>query len=423
MAAMDTGNMQKYIETMKDFLQSRLDGYLEILREMIAINSYTPNRDGVNRLGDCTARLFDGLGFKSERVSSENPECGDHLVLTCPGSSGAVIGIVSHLDTVFPPEDERRNDFAWRIDGDRIYGPGTTDIKGGTLIAYMMLDALRSLHPAIFSAVTWIILMDATEETESEDFGGLCVRRLGRDALACLVFEGGDCYDGEKCPIVVARKGRAVFRVSVEGRGAHAGVSHRKGASAVTQLAADLIRIAGMTNYPSELTFNAGTITGGTALNRVPHFAEAMVEMRAFSTEVFERGMESIMSLDGRRELVSADGNYPCMTHVAMIRKNPSWPRNGKSMSLLEYWKRAGELLGIEVLPEERGGLSDGNFTWEAVPTIDGLGPAGDNAHCSERSSDGSKDQEYALRPDFVRKALLNALAVRLLLEEKGLIP
>jgi glutamate carboxypeptidase len=50
------------------------------------------------------------------------------------------------------------------------------------------------------------------------------------------------------------------------------------------------------------------------------------------------------------------------------------------------------------------------------VPTIDGLGPAGGNAHCSERSLDGSKDQEYVRISSFVPKASLNSLAILKLL-------
>ena len=67
--------------------------------------------------------------------------------------------------------------------------------------------------------------------------------------------------------------------------------------------------------------------------------------------------------------------------------------------------------------PEERGGLSDGNYFWHRVPSIDGMGAAGGNAHCSERSADGSKDQEFALTASFVPKALLNVAGVMKLVE------
>ena len=67
-------------------------------------------------------------------------------------------------------------------------------------------------------------------------------------------------------------------------------------------------------------------------------------------------------------------------------------------------------------MPEERGGLSDGNSFWDTVPTLDGLGPWGDNDHCSERTADGSKLPEFVEISSFVPKALINVLAISKLL-------
>jgi glutamate carboxypeptidase len=69
---------------------------------------------------------------------------------------------------------------------------------------------------------------------------------------------------------------------------------------------------------------------------------------------------------------------------------------------------------------EERGGLSDGNLTWDVVPTLDGLGPWGDNDHCSERSSDGAKLPEFVEVSSFVPKAMLNLAAIQKLCGAAG---
>jgi glutamate carboxypeptidase len=79
---------------------------------------------------------------------------------------------------------------------------------------------------------------------------------------------------------------------------------------------------------------------------------------------------------------------------------------------LYGFWKQAGDELNIPVNGEERGGLSDGNLIWDLVPTLDGLGPWGDNDHCSERSADGSKLPEYVEINSFPDKALLNVAAI-----------
>ena len=93
------------------------------------------------------------------------------------------------------------------------------------------------------------------------------------------------------------------------------------------------------------------------------------------------------------------------------------WAANDASRRLLAHWQEAGRALGLEIRGEERGGLSDGNWTWQHIPTIDGLGPVGGNAHCSERSEDGSKDQEYILPASYPSKAQLSILALSRLVD------
>ena len=83
-------------------------------------------------------------------------------------------------------------------------------------------------------------------------------------------------------------------------------------------------------------------------------------------------------------------------------------------------WQHAARALDLAIEPEDRGGLSDGNLLWHAVPTIDGLGPYGDNDHCSDRSEDGTKVPEYVEISSFVPKAALNVRAILLLLESRA---
>jgi len=124
---------------LKSFLESQLPAALEILQRMVEINSYTANREGVNRLGRLTVDSFASLGFTAEFVPCTNSGFGDHLVLTRLGPSTRKVAFISHLDTVFPPEEEQRNHFHWHRVGDRIYGPGTQDIKGGTVMIWLVL--------------------------------------------------------------------------------------------------------------------------------------------------------------------------------------------------------------------------------------------------------------------------------------------
>lgn len=401
---------------LRRHLEPKLSRYLDILRDMVAINSFTANADGVNRLGEFTARLFATLGFTAEHVPSVHAGYGRHLVLSREVAGGPAILCVSHLDTVYTEEEERLHDFICRVEDDRIYGPGTNDIKGGTLVLFMMLEALQAAAPRLFEAVNWRVILNASEEVDSDDFAALCRERMTSGTAACLVFEAGRMENGSQC-LVTARKGRAVFRVTTMGKSAHAGADHAAGASAIVQMA-DVIRaLDTVTDYERGITVNVGTVTGGTVVNRVPHEAAAVVEMRAFDPSAFIRGRVLVMSLDGLSTVRSGDDSAACSTAVRLEREIPPWPENEGSQALFTVWEEAAEALGIDIAAEMRGGLSDGNYLWKLVPTIDGLGPLGDHCHSSVRSADGSSDQEYAVISSFVPRAALSALAVYILTE------
>jgi glutamate carboxypeptidase len=378
---------------------------------MVSVNSYTANRDGVNQVGHATADAFSSLGFQPEFVPSTQAAYGDHLVLTRPGRTAKTIGMITHLDTVFSPEEEKLNQFFWRPEGSRIYGPGTVDIKGGTAMIHLVLSGLQAAAPGLFESITWMVLANSSEEVLSHDFGGLCLSRLGVEALAALVFECEGRVDNTAA-LVVARKGRATFRLVVEGRAAHAGGRHAYGANAIVQAAGIIQRIADVTDYQRELTLNVGTVHGGTVTNRVPHRAEAEIEMRAFDKAVYEAGKSAILALNGPGNVRAEADGYPCQISIELLDESPPWPRNARTDELFGIWQEAGRELGQRILPQERGGLSDGNLIYHEVPTLDGLGPSGENDHCSERSPDGSKNQEYVEVTSFVPKAMLNARSI-----------
>ncbi len=403
-------------DALHDFLEKQMPAALEMLRRMVSLNSFTANPEGVNRLGRFTAECFGPLRFNAEFVPSVNPNYGDHLVLTRRGLSPRNIALVSHLDTVFPPEEEERNRFFWQPEGDRIYGPGTHDIKGGTVMMWLVLQALRVQAPAAFEDITWNLFWNSSEETLSQDFSELCRSRFDNNTLAALVFEAEGRL-GQDRLMVVARKGRATWRVTVSGRGAHAGARHQHGANAIIQLAHTIQRVAALTDYSRDLTFNVGAVSGGTMLNRVPHEARAEGEFRAFATDTYQSAKSALLALAGPGEVRSPADRFACDVSVEILTESRPWPRNPGTDRLAAIWQQAGAELDIPVNVEARGGLSDGNFLWDAVPTLDGLGPWGENDHCSERSADGSKLPEYVEVSSFVPKAELNTVAILRLIE------
>lgn len=401
------------VERLRAHLTDGLAAHLALLERMVGVNSFSDNARGVDALGELTAEAFAPLGFAAERVAGGGASFGRHLVLRRPAARGPAprVVLVSHLDTVFPPEEEAANAFAWREEGERIFGPGTVDIKGGTVVARMALDALFACAPDLAARVEWVVALDAAEERMAPSFGPLLRGLLGPAALACLVFESARIDDGA-ARLVTARKGMAKMRVEVQGVSAHAGNAHDHGANAIVQLARVVERLADLTDPARDLTLNVGTLRGGTVRNRVPHHAEAALEIRAFDPDVLAEAVAAVRALEGPGDVVSRDGRGRCHVRVVLEGEQAAWPPNPATEALFAAYGRAAAALGLRAEREARGGLSDGNRAWDLAPTLDGLGPAGGNMHASEHDPASGREQEFVEPASMVPKALLSALAL-----------
>jgi len=403
------------ISRLEAYLQQRFSDAAEFLQELVAINSFTVNTDGVNANAQRVIEQFTPFNFQVRQEQCGLPGTGKHLILDSGGDAPA-IGLISHLDTVFSPQEEVENNFHWKQEGDIAYGPGTMDIKGGTAMIWLILDALAAQSPELFRQTRWIILLNAAEEKLPLEFGELCLRELPQNTKACLVFEA-DSEKRENFCLVNSRKGRGSFTVKVTGRNAHAGGYHRDGANAIHQLARVVDRLEALTDLEHETTVNVGTISGGTVNNTVPASATATLEMRSFDEARYRKVQQAILAMNGPGEIKSVNGGHACQIEIQQTNEHLPWPENPGTNSLAKIWQEAASSCGYQLTSKPRGGLSDGNPLWNIFPTIDGLGPRGANPHCSQQNADGSQEPEHVDLSSFVPKALVNCLAVEKILE------
>jgi len=395
-------------------LENALPEALQWLRRLVEINSFTAHSKGVSNVAKVTGEMFASLGFEAETVASENPEYGCHLFLRRKGPNSTLpVVLVTHSDTVFPHEEEVRENFRWKEMDGRIYGPGTVDNKGGTVLIWLMLRVLKEWNPQTFENTDWLIAANASEEVTASDFGRLTRARCPDGAKAVLVFEGGP-RQGHTFQIVTARKGRAEFVIESTGKAAHAGSSHAEGVNAIVALAKCVGPVSSLSNSADELTVNIATISGGTVFNRVPHEAQAALEMRAFEPSVLAGAESRIEQILKDHSPISGSLKLRCEG------RTQGWPADAETMHLLQRWSDAAQELGMEAVAIRRGGLSDANYLAGLGPMLDGMGPAGANAHCSEWRPEVGKLPEFVEPDSFVPKAALNLLALNRLLKGVG---
>lgn len=385
------------------------------LRRLVELNSFTRHAAGVDANGDIVAALFEELGFVAERIAPANPRHGSHVVLRTsagsPDRRGRIV-LVSHLDTVYPPEIEERHHFGWREDGTRITGPGVADIKGGTIVAWLALRALRDTAPEVFERAPLTVLMNAAEEEGTQDFPDLARAEVGSDARACLVFECCTVRPSGARSLTVARRGAGRLIVEAHGRAAHAGSAHECGANAIRELARAVERIEELSRPDDGVTYNVGRIEGGQVVNSVPAWARAFVDIRARRVEDYEPALAAIAAMSGEGSVRARSDGFACTLAVTRLPGYTPWPENDASLVLARRAIAVGARLGLSLETEHRAGASDGNHVWHLTPTIDALGPCGCNIHCAEDDPARGKHQESIEAASIAERAWLAAALI-----------
>jgi glutamate carboxypeptidase len=335
----------------------------EELRALVAVSSPSGDVHAAEAAIDVVRGLLHGEA-EVERVPCSTPGQADDLVVRIRGDGTRRILLLGHLDTVVPHDAHR----GLEVEGDKLIGSGTVDMKGGDVLALGVLRALAQGGDEAppFAEVALLLVND--EEWRQVPFGHV-ERFAGFDA--CLCFEGGALGPGGEEAVIVRRKAAGTLRVRAYGREAHSGSAPEKGANALLALAAAARRVAdsGDPRGADLLTAVPTIMHSGEAFNVVPAEGELIGDLRALSADAFQRVLEAVPAeVDGVR--LEAD----------MLRLWPGMDAREATRPLLA---RASELLGGPPLhPGGRGGASDASHFAPTIPlTVDGLGPRGGHAH------------------------------------------
>ena len=381
-----------------------------LLRELVEKNSYTLNLDGVRENARRIIARFAPLEFRPRFVPSRRTDTAEHLFLDSGGNGPAIL-LISHLDTVYPPEEQKAGFSGWDETQNRVPGPGTYDIKGGTVAIWMLLRCLMEEDPGGFSRHRWILGWNACEELLSADFSEAAIGIAGDDPTACLVFEG-DNRRQEGFELITARSGLAHFRIRVKGRSSHSGNGHASGINAIVRLADIVGRVSALTDYGRHTTVNIGVIRGGVTTNRVPDFAEASLEVRYRDPSHFAEVKAAITGFSDVGGGADTPGGARAEVIIEALAEIPFWPEADSSLNLAEFWIRAGKQCGHPVSVGRRSGLSDANYFARHFPTLDGLGPRGGNAHAVVPDGSSVRITEFVDMQSLQTKTLLNTIAV-----------
>ncbi|MFS4467118.1 M20/M25/M40 family metallo-hydrolase [Maribacter sp. 2210JD10-5] len=388
---------QKLSRTEKKIIASvenNNDEAISFLEKVVNINSGTLNIDGVQKVGKEFGNAFDAIGFDTNWIAMPAAvNRAGHLFAETNGNKGKKLLLIGHLDTVFE-EDSPFQDFT-KINDSTAHAPGGNDMKGGNVI---VLYALKALHEnGLLKNSQIIVAFTGDEESTGKplDISRKDLIEAAKRSDIALGFETSTGFNYA----TVARRGSSGWKVNVTGKRAHSsGVFNEQvGAGAIFEISRILHRFYTDVKGEDLLTFNPGTLLGGTFVefddktskgnvfgksNVVAQSAEVRGGLRFISEEQKERAREKMRkivadNLPQTTATITFEDSYPAME-----------PTEGNKKLLAELNRVSLDLGQGEVLAYDPGkrGAADTSFVAGYVDCLDGLGTMGTGAHTPEET-------------------------------------
>lgn len=339
---------------------------LNLLARLVNIDSGTGSEKGLDAVGAIVAEELKKLGMRVE-FSSAAPAVGHNLVATLTGTGKAKILLMAHMDTVFADGTATARPF--RIEGDRAYGPGVMDDKGGIVTALYALKLLQQSKFTNFAKIT--LMINTNEETFSKGTRGL-IETLAKQHDMTLSMEPGRAADG----LVVWRKGTADLMIEVKGKSAHAGVAPESGRNAAMEAAHQMLQMASLGDSAKLTTVNFTVFNSGDRPNVIPNAATVRGDMRVRQVDEYDRVEKDMARLAGKKLISDTE------VKTSVTRGLPPMPVNPGTEALAARAQAIYGELGLKLTMEGSGGAGDTNFvTAVGAAGLDGFGIVGGNIH------------------------------------------
>ena len=383
-------------QAMVSWIDAHWEDAISLLEKTVNISSGTLNIEGVEKVGVVMRAELDALGLETEWIDlpPEMQRAG-HLVGRNSGSGGRKFLLIGHLDTVFEADDTFQ---AFRREGNIGYGPGVDDMKSGNVVIVYALQALQ--HIGVLESLPVVVFYTGEEEKSGKP---LSVSRkdlieAGEWADISLGFESAAFRDGRDWA-TIARRSSTGWRLEVEGKQAHSSdiFSDDVGAGAIFEAARILSAFYDEVRGEEFLTFNAGTIQGGTLIdydfeqNRGTTFGKTNVVprkvivhggIRTLSPEQLARAQEAMRAvvadhLPQTGASITFDEGYPPMAPTEGNK------RLQQMLSEINQLLGRGEMLAYN--PSFRG-AADISFVAPYTDGLAGLGAIGSGGHTPNES-------------------------------------
>ncbi|HEX9424785.1 MAG TPA: M20/M25/M40 family metallo-hydrolase [Pyrinomonadaceae bacterium] len=385
---MQTKISRAVVSELQERFRERQPRIVSLMRTLVETESPSGDVSGSRAVVDLLAKAAETARCVAAIDRFDVPNFGQHLIIRAfqdRASAGNIL-LVGHTDTV-----HSRGSLAsrpWRLEDNRIYGPGIFDMKGNCALAVALLHALDDFDVQPRCGVILALMCD--EEVGSLSGWPLLKEIAVKEKVRTALILEPPAVGGR---VKTGRKGTGIYQMKVEGRAAHAGLEPEKGASAILELAKQIVRLQALNDSGTGIHLNVGVVHGGTRSNVVAAEAAAELDVRfatAAEAKVVEESLLNTTPYDERvRVEVTGGINRPPLERTEQVVK------------LYDLARSIAAMLEFELGETQVGGASDGNFLAAmGIPVLDGLGIDGDGAHATH---------EHIIVDDIPRRGALLA--------------
>ncbi|MCU4180398.1 M20 family metallopeptidase [Bosea sp. BH3] len=353
-------------EAVTAAVAARKEALTAFLAQIVNMDSPTLDKPLCDAVAAVLEAKVRSIGMSVER--DPQSEYGDNLVCRAgQDRPGPRVLLVGHFDTVYAAGTVAKR--PWKVEGDKAYGCGLYDMKGGLALGIFALEALASVRGGFPLPVTFIFNSD--EELGSKASRRVIIEEAKKHDLA-LVLEPG--RPGPS--LTISRKGVGFFHIVVTGQEAHAGAEPENGRNAVVEAAHKIVAIEALNAWDLGTTITPGVVSGGSKPHVVPGHAEIEIDCRVTSAAEEARVIAAIHA-------IAASSTVPgtSATITGGFHRSPMEPSEA-SLAFSAQFRAIAADVGFALGEASSGGGSDGNLTGAAgTPTLDGLGVHGGRAH------------------------------------------